>query len=245
MTYDQVIEALQTILEVPLNDSDENFQRITPQVFEYAENRIYRECNFLATLTSTTAAMTANTREMALPTTVLVLQTLNVFTPVGAPTNTSTRRQPERISPEALDFFWPQASATPGVPRHYALIGASTGTAPEVLSYKVRFGPEPDAAYTAEFLGVIRPAPLSATNFQTFLSTVYPDLFIACCMVFASGYQRDFGAQAEDPAKAVSWDGQYRALRDGAMLEAARLRGESTGWTPNSPQPLAGQPRAP
>ena len=34
----------------------------------------------------------------------------------------------------------------------------------------------------------------------------YPELLLCACMVFASGYQRDFGAQAEDPQKAVSWE---------------------------------------
>jgi hypothetical protein len=243
MTYDEWLKAMQTLCKIPLNQTDANFQRIVPQIITYAENRIYREMEFLPTLTSTTATLNANLRETALPITVLKLRIVNVFTPVGAPTNTSTRHTLERISPEALDMFWPQASLLPAPPRYYTLIGASAAGPPQVLSYTVRMAPEPDAAYTAEFLGVIRPTPLSPANTQTYLSTVYADLFLACCMVFASGYQRDFGAQAEDPAKAMSWEGMYTNLRQGAMLEAAQVRGEGAGWSEQAAAPLASQPR--
>ena len=35
--YDETVKALQTMLEVPLNQTDENFMRILPRIFEYAE----------------------------------------------------------------------------------------------------------------------------------------------------------------------------------------------------------------
>jgi len=57
------------------------------------------------------------------------------------------------------------------------------------------------------------------------LSVYYPELLIAACMVYGSGYQRDFGAQADDPAKAVSWEAQYAALRQGVMEQVARMAG--------------------
>jgi len=93
-------------------------------------------------------------------------------------------------------------------------------------------------------LGVIRPQRLSSDNPQTFLSVTYPELFLAACMVWGCGYQRDYGAQADDPARAMSWETQYTNLRQGVMLEAAQLRGEGPGWTATTPAPAA-QPRAP
>ena len=89
----------------------------------------------------------------------------------------------------------------------------------------MRLTPVPDKAYTVEYFGVIRPALLSSVNTETFLSVNYADLFCAACMVFASGYQRDFGAQADDPQKAMSWNGMYEALRASAQLEAGRMKG--------------------
>lgn len=244
MTYDEFVKALQTLCWVPLNQTDENFKRILPQLITYGENRIYRECDFLATLNATTALLGANVRETVPPSSVIVLRGINVFTPVGAPTNTSTRRILERISPEALDMFWPQASLTPGVPQKYALIGATAVGPPQALSYVVRFMPEPDQAYTAEFTGVIRPASLSPTNTTTLLSLKYSDLLLAACMVMAAGYQRDFGAMAEDPQKALSWEGTYNSLRTGVMLEAARQRGEGADFTSMPDAPLGAQSRS-
>jgi len=241
MNYDQVLKNLQTLLEIPLNQEDENFKRIVPLMFQYADNRIYREVEFLATTAVTTGQLTANSRETPLPSTVLVLRQMNVLVPTGYVwADMVMRKTLERVSPEALDMFWPTGSAftinTPleqasrqllrGVPEKYAVIGTSTATFPQTLSYIVRLGPVPDKAYAVEYFGVIRPALLSATNTETFLSVNYTDLFCAACMVFASGYQRDFGAQADDPAKAMSWEGQYTNLRASAILEAGRMKGD-------------------
>ena len=237
MNYDQVIKNLQTLLEIPLNQEDENFRRIVPLMFTYADNRIYRELEFLATTAVTAGALTANNRETPLPSTVLVLRQMNVLVPIGYGwARTISRNALEHISPEALDMFWPQGHFDPstgtmvpppsGVPQKYAVVGTSTATFPQTLSYSIRLMPVPDKAYAVEYFGVIRPALLSATNTETFLSVNYADLFCAACMVFASGYQRDFGAQADDPQKAMSWNGMYEALRASAMLEAGRMKGD-------------------
>jgi hypothetical protein len=237
MTYDQLLKQLQTVLEIPLNQEDENFKRIVPMMFTYADSRIYRELEFIATTAMTTGMLTANNRETTLPSTVLVLRQMNVLVPtVYVWSDARERKTPERVSPEALDMFWPGAGfnpatgnvlpARPGVPQKYALIGTSTGTFPQTLSYLIRLGPVPDKAYEVEYFGVIRPALLSATNTETFLSVNYADLFFAACMVFACGYQRDFGAMADDPQKAQSWNGTYETLRASAILEAGRMKGD-------------------
>lgn len=231
MDYNEVVATLTTMLWVPQNSEDSNFTRILPTMFAYADGRIYRDLQFLATTTSQTAPMTARNREMLLPDNILVLRLVNVITPVGPATFTSRRRELERISPEALDLFWPQSSLRPGVPQKYALVGSTPPSVTpgqlQALTYTLRFMPSPDRAYEAEFLGVIRPEILSSTNRETFLSVHYPELFIAACMVFGTGYQRDFGAQADDPQRAMSWEAQYKVLRDGIGAEAAGMRGEA------------------
>jgi hypothetical protein len=241
MTYDEVVKNLQTLLEIPLNQEDENFKRIIPLMFTYADNRIYRELEFLATTSMVTGTLTANNRETSLPSTVLVLREMSVMVPTGFSWRGSerhadtARKTLERLSPEALDMIWSDSRydtqtdrmvpSPRGVPQKYAIVGASTVTFPQTLSYTIRLVPVPDKAYATEYLGVIRPALLSSLNTETFLSANYADLFCAACMVFASGYQRDFGAQADDPAKAVSWNGTYEALRASALLEAGRMKG--------------------
>lgn len=234
MTYDETIAWLQTMCEVPLNNADENFQRIIPAMMLYADGRIYRDLKFLATLTSQPISLTAHDREFALPVSVRALRAVNVCTPAGPSISRYSKRSPlERITAEMLDFIWPQSSYRPGVPQKYAVLGSGM---PGALQHIVRVMPTPDQNYQAELLGDIRPLPLSPTNPETFLSVTYPELYLCACMVFAAGYQRDFGAQADDPARAASWEQQYSNLRQGVMGEAAAMRGEGAG-TGSAAQP--------
>lgn len=250
MTYDQCISWLQTIGGIPQNNEDENFQRIVPPMFLYAENRIYRELQFLAQLGTQTATLTANNRDFTLPASVLSLVSMVVCTPVGVVTNNTIRTPPlERIPAELIDFLWPQSSYKPGVPKKYALLGnlptISGSTADLASPYiKVRLMPTPDRAYTTELFGRVQPTGISPDDPQTFLSIKYPELLLAACMVYITGYQRDYGAQSDDPQRAMSWEQQYTTLRQGVMLEAAQQRGEGPGWTAATPAP-ATQPRAP
>lgn len=240
MTYDEVVTQVQTILEIPLNQEDNNFQRIIPQMFAYADTRIYTELDFLITTMTLLGKVRARKRDMELPPEVLVLRQVNVCTPnTVTVTDTSERHTLERITPEALDMFWPASSPGFDVPKKYALVGSAPMAValqplkqtppippiPQRLSYLVRFMPTPDQGYPVEFLGVIRPAPLSQTNPETFLSIAYPALLCAACAVFGFGYQRDYGGQADDPAKAMSWETQYQYLKQGIMMEAAKMRG--------------------
>lgn len=136
----------------------------------------------------------------------------------------------EFISKDALDVIWPvDLGGPPGPPKYAAKLDAQTLTV----------APTPDQNYIAEFLGVFRPATLSSTNTATYLTTIYPELFIAACMIFASGFQRDFSAVSSDPAKSVSWQGQYDVLMKSAMDEEARRKGWSSNWSPYSPAPLS------
>jgi len=223
MTYDEVVSQLKTMLAVEMNDEDANFTRIIPGMMLYADGRIYRELPILARKITQPVTLVALSREFGVPVNVRALRAINVCTPVGPISYTSKRKPLERISIESLDFFWPQASYKPGVPEKYAVLG--TKGSGEDVSYIVRVMPTPDRAYSAELLGDIRPEPLSPENPQTFLSVAYPELLIAVCMVYGTGYQRDFGAQSDDPQRAVSWEGQYQSLRQGVMLEVARMAG--------------------
>jgi hypothetical protein len=67
---------------------------------------------------------------------------------------------------------------------------------------------------------------------------------IAAGMIFAAGYMRDFGSQADDPKMAQSWEAQYGNLMKSASVDAMRMQFESQGWTSQSPSPLPSPPRA-
>jgi hypothetical protein len=103
--------------------------------------------------------------------------------------------------------------------------------------FTIILGPWPDANYQVEVIGTIRPTPLSATNTTTFLTTYLPDLFLAASMIFASGYQRDFGSQADNPQQSASWEMQYEKLFASANAEELRKKFSGLGWTSYSNMP--------
>lgn len=268
MNYSEIIAALQVLGAIPQNSEDANFQKIVPAMFHYADGRIYRELAFLQTDVTTEVMLTPLTRHYALPRKVLTVRSLAILTPRD-PLNTPTwmtpnkrRHFPERVSPEGVDMFWPQENFRPGVPRKYAVVGAwsppeelpdteappSTQPlppiyVPEKFTLALRLMPSPDKAYMAEIFGGVEPEILSDRNPETLLSRYYAELLIAACMVYLTGYQRDYGAASDDPQRAMSWEGQYRTLKESIELELKRARGEGPGFTALPPAGAAQIPR--
>lgn len=245
MDYDEYNLTMQTILNVPTNNVDSAYQQILPSMINYAELRIYREFDFLATSSSQTAAMVALTRSVALPTNIIVLESANVITPSTTTNPDLGMRNPlRRVSLDYINFVWPSATGA-SVPQEYALLGNPTIGATLITAGPINIvvGPTPLAAYTLEVIGTIRPTPLSPTNTTTFISTYMTDLFIAASMVFGAGYQRDFGSQADDPKLAQSWENQYQILKGGIAIEEMRKKAQSVQWTNKFPSPIATTPR--
>ncbi len=246
--YDVVVESLQLMCEVPLNNSDDAFQGILPRAFEYASNRIYRELDLLTTTVSTVgAAFTAGNGRLDVPTQFMSVQYVNLVTPAATSGDAGTRYPMERVSPEFMDFTWPTAATTsgsPSIPTKYCFYG-TTGTSAFSSSgaLTMRVSPAPSTAYVAEFIGPVRPLVLSQSNPNTILTTRFPDLFLAACMIYLSAYQRDWGGQSSDPAASQSWEAQYSRLREGVMVEVERQKSQAPGWSTHTPTVLANQPR--
>lgn len=222
------------------SETDPDFVQIMPSVINYAEDRIYRELNLLSTVVrDTTASTTANSRSFQLPTSLGTFQTIdgiNVVTPVSSTIAAGGTRNP--VTPadrQVVDQFWPSETApsSTSVPSIFGMVTDQT----------LVFGPAPGAAFQVEVIGNINPAPLSATNTTTYLTTYLPDLFVAASMVFMSGFMRNFGSQSDDPKMAQSWEQQYTALFASADLIDARQKFAGAGWTSKQPEPFAANPR--
>lgn len=134
----------------------------------------------------------------------------------------------QRVSLDFLNAIWP--AGTSAVPSYglawWALVD----------DVSVMVAPAPLGVYPVRVTGWWRPATLSVSNTQTFISIVYPDLLFASCMLEVTGYQRDFGAQSDDPKMAVSWLQQYQRCLAGARAEEAKRMGLSP---PSAPAPQA------
>lgn len=255
MTYASYVTSLTTLMVT--TPADANFVAILPSIIEDAEQRVYRELDLLATAVSdVSGSLTANSRDFALPNvngTFVVVSAINIIVPAtrvtqngsdritqssttrvvsgGASTNERVPLTP--MTREFLDLCWPSRYSA-AQPQQFARIDQNN----------VVVGPWPDYAYQVEVVGTIRPTPLSASNTTTFLTTYLPDLFLAASMVLASGYQKNFGSQADDPKMAQSWESHYQTLKASAQQEEFRKKFQSWAWSPQAVAPPANAPRA-
>lgn len=220
--------------------TDPNFVAILPAMIDYAELRIYRDLDLLASVTTATQVMSLGTRSVTFPQFVTVQQ-INAITPYGTTSPDSGTRVPLLpTTKEFIDVNYPSPSYA-ATPIYFAPQSQnSTGTTPTTQTLNTFIiAPFPDGPYTLEIVGTYRPASLSATNTTTFISQNLPDVFIMASMVYISAYQRNFGRQSDDPAMAVSYESQYQALIKSATVEEFRKKFEAGGWSSMSPATVA------
>lgn len=220
-TYTTYVAALADLMATATTDAD--FTTILPSIIDYAEQRLYRELDLLSTRVADTGTLTANTRNFTLPSNIgrfVITEGINIYTPVGT---TTTRNPVIPVSLDWINWSWQTntaASATT-IPQFFAML----------TDQVVVFGPPPGAAFTAEVVGTVRPAALSSSTTTTYLTLYLPDLFMAASMIFASGFQKNFGAQSDDPKMSASWSSQYDQLLVSANAENERQRYGAASWT--------------
>jgi len=225
--------------------ADPNFVQILPSAINYAEGRIYREADFISTVIRDTGVLTANSRNFTLPSNVgqfNVVRQLNCITPAETLPADGTRNPMTPVSTEVMDMLWPseQAPSTPSIPTMFAMLTQNNVKSQTV---DVLVGPAPDDSYNVEVIGTVNPTPLSESNPTTYLTLYLPDLFLAASMVFMTGFQKSFGAQADDPRSAMSWEQQYLTLFKSADLVDARQRFAAASWTSAQPENFASAQR--
>ena len=234
LTYSQYVSEIATLAVVPSDDP--NFVEILAQMITYAENRIYRDLDLLETVTAISSYTTAlNGRTVTFPIAdFITVQEVNVITPAGTtiPDN-GTRTALLPVTKEWMNYNY-VSSASAAVPYYFAMFNQNT----------IILGPWADDTYTIEIVGTFRPDSLSASNTSTFVSLYLPDLMIMASMIYISAFQRNFiSAAANDPQMPVNYETQYQTLLKGAMVEEARKKFQSAGWTSMSPAPVASPTR--
>jgi hypothetical protein len=222
----------QTANLIVISSNDPNYLTMLPGMIDYAEQRIWREADFLRQqVTDPTTNVSSGIRLVSTSTAFGVFITVDEVNILSS--NSSARFPLVPVSRAYLDATFPSASNVTGVPEFYAMTSDT----------RMLLGPAPDQSYFIEFIGIQRPSPLSSANSSTYLTQYAPDLFIAASMVFAFGYMRDFGGQADNPQASQSWEAQYKQLFQSAQAEANRAKHESQAWTPYSVSPTATPPR--
>ena len=233
LTYTTYKTQIATLAVV--EEDDPAFVTILPQMITYAENRMYRDLDFLFTSTAITGyGCTSGSRQITLPEgTIVVSEQINVITPPGETNpNAGTRNPLLPTTKEFLDAVYGSASYT-GLPKYFVPFNDNL----------FLVGPYPDQPYFVEIVGTYRPESLSASNPTTFISLYLPDVFIMASMIYVSAYQRNFGRQSDDPQMAQSYESQYQILLKGAAVEEARKKFEGSGWTSQAPASVASPSR--
>jgi len=222
----------------PSNDT--NFNNILPRIIDSAEQRIYRELDFLYDRTTdSSTSLTANSRSATLPTAniFVVVQGVNVITPAATAPAAGKRNRLEMVSKDVLDIIWPteQGGVNNGLPTYGALLNTNT----------LIVAPTPDAAYILEYTGITRPIPMSSSNTTTYLGTTYPDLFLNACMVFGMLYQKDADLpQGAPPGQDVTkWETEYQKAKASVLSEIQRQKNQGQNWSNYSPTPESTPPR--
>jgi hypothetical protein len=226
----------------PYSSIPADFTTLYPVAISNAENRIFRELVPVSNRQqNTTLATTAANRTLDLsgiaPLVVegfALLSTTGVQIPFDA------------ASLDAVDIIWPDSTITMDptqadwAGRFWAMLDAVT----------IVFAPTVPGVYTAMVTGLFLPPSLASfatsapTTGTTYLSSVYPDLLQAACMAWlAGGLLRNYGAQADDPRQAMSWETYFTTTMKDCVLEEQRRRGQGVGWSANMPTPVAQPPR--
>lgn len=237
LSFQNALGTNMALAGAPSAISDPFFTEMLPSIIDYAELRMQREIDFLANnTTDSSKSFTANVRLLALPASpyFISVDAVNVITPASTVPNSGTRNPLLPVTTDFLDAVYSSAAGAT-VPKYFAMLS----------NQNMVVGPWPDLAYTVEFKGTTRQAPLYTlgSGGSNFLTQQLPDLYMAAAMVFASGYMRNFGAQADDPRMAQSWETQYQTLMKGADVEEARVKMRLTETS--SPSPPANAAVAP
>jgi len=248
LTYSEYVTQIATMAVVA--ETDAAFVTILPQMITYAENRMYRDIDFMFTSTSlhgTTFVLAAGNRNLsfnidlasnsdAQAGTFVVSEQINLLTDANGDAATTTNpdacvRVP--LLPTTKEFldavYGSSLTANRGQPQYFVPFN-------ETLFF---VGPVPDQAYPVEVVGTYRPNSLSASNTTTFISLYLPDVFIMASMIYISAYQRNFGRLNDDPQMAITYESQYQALLKSAIVEEARKKFDAAGWSSQSPATVA------
>lgn len=239
-----------------VDKTDPNFLNILPAMISYAENRIYRDLDFLFTSISTTSyTLTTGNRTLAVPAgTFVVPEQINVLLPIGvSDPNAATRYPLLPTTKEFLDAVYGDYTYV-AMPKYFCPFD----------DYTFYLGPFPDQNYTVELVGTYRPQSLGPgasdstflasylsntgaaypnfanTTTTTFISLYLPELMIMASMIYIAAYQRNFSsAMGNDPQMPITYETQYQTLLKSAMLEENRKKFEAAAWSSQSPASAA------
>lgn len=212
----------------PYTSPPANFTQLFPNATSYAEGEITRDLVLLnqrgQSSTSTASSnYLINVGSLGAPSGLTYALQQPLVVVEGVDVAVSGQSYPyDRASLDFVQAIWPNPTLTlapaSATGRFWAPLNDAT----------IWLAPSLDQTYTATITGLWTPAPLSASNVNTYIAANYGDLMFAAVMVWMSGgLLRNYSAMAAEPQQALSWKVVYADLLPGCQAEEARRRGLS------------------
>lgn len=207
-----------------------------PNMLNYAELRIQRDLDMLATRTNNLYTLTIGVATLSLPVDdFIVIETLKIKQDVG-PVDPAVSGPMVPVSLEYMQNVYGTLS-TPGTPRFFCMYGSDFGDNSNT-QMNIVINPIPDYAYQVFVTGIARAPSLyksasagPADTAYTYISSYYPDLLTMASMIYITMLQRNFGAVGDSPEMGMTYEKQYQALRIGAIQEENRRKQMGSAWS--------------
>ena len=206
-----------------------------PQMLNYAELRIQRDLDLLASQAPKTYTLTQGVNVFPIPVDDFVtVQTLEILQTNGATVVNASTLLP--VSKEFIQNCY-SGLVSAGTPQYFAMYGDTFGGTGDSFT-NILLGPAPNFAYPLRVTGTSRIPSLNkystsgpADTTYTYISAYLPDLLLMASMIYISALQRNWSATADDTPMGQTYEKQYQALRIGAIAEENRRKQMGSGWS--------------
>lgn len=217
MTYDELVTNIRNYTEVDANVFSEP---VINTFITMAENRILRDIDLDVFKVEAQANLTINNKFLTAPTDILTHRYLMV------------EISGEQVFLEFRDTsfmkeYWPDGTVT-GQPKFYSVWDQNT----------FYVAPTPSSNYSVELGYIRRPAQLSSTNPETWISTRAPEALLYACLIQAYSYTKGppdmlqyFDRSYQQAIQGLGVEQQGRRRRDEYRdgMSRIKIKSESPG----------------
>ena len=193
MTYDELVTNIRNYTEVGSNVFTNS---VINTFITMAENRILRDIDLDVFKKEVTGSMTSGNKFLTAPTDLLTHRYMMITNASGEQIFLGFR------DTSFMKEYWADGSDT-GTPKYYSVWDQNT----------FYVAPTPNASFTVELGYIYRPAQLSSTNTETWVSINAPEALLYACLIQAYSYTKG------PPDMLAYFDNSYKQALQGLGIE--------------------------
>jgi hypothetical protein len=193
MTYDELVTNIRNYTEVGSNVFTNS---VINTFITMAENRILRDIDLDVFKKEVTGSMTSGNKFLTAPSDLLTHRYMMITNASGEQIFLGFR------DTSFMKEYWADGSDT-GTPKYYSVWDQNT----------FYVAPTPNASFTVELGYIYRPAQLSSTNTETWVSINAPEALLYACLIQAYSYTKGPGEML------AYFDNSYKQALQGLGIE--------------------------